>query len=1775
MANLKIKLKGQDQAAFVTGEDQGFEFYQLNKAFSVLSPTRGDVPEQSFEIRDDQLIELNLSDDTVWLGDNETLRELFPSQFKRSGEGDELFLPDEIEVDAQNRGVVSKIGIKILKIFSKREVVFPLVKDLAKKLEDKQLSIDGIDFQNVGAGVLLSCSPQFELKRAENLDGSKPHLLFLHGTGSSTLGSFLDLKDSEDWKNIVLGYPRNSIIAFQHRTLTCSPLENVLALVKSLPNGIALDLVSHSRGGLVADTLARFCVPESDSKGFDEYERSVLEEKERIKDLELIKAIEKEIKSKNISIRKMVRVACPANGTTLASSRLNLFLNVTFNLLGLASGQIGNPIFISFKELIMAAVESKDNTDVLPGLESMNPKSPFVEVLNFQGTEIKIQAPLYVVGGSSELSLKWKSLVVLVGKFFFMGKNDLVVDTESMYWGGAREDGKVSAFIEASGQIDHLKYFLTESTREAIRFGLESDGSSVPRKFELVSKSTIGQKDRGVFGIEGGEYKRDQAKGKRPIAILLPGIMGSNLQVGSNQIWINYIRFLKGELTRLDYVNNTEKVQADSLIGTSYKGLGKNLERNYDVVTFEFDWRSPLPETAKRLNQKITELLAFNQPIKIIGHSMGGVLVRDFAIYFPETWKQLNETPGFRTLFLGSPLGGSYRIPYVLFGKDDIIQLLGKIDIKNSTKGLLNYFTNFPGILNLLPINRLGKHDFSDREFWKKLRTAFGDQSWPIPDQKYLDEFGKYQEKVLAEADRLDYSNVSYIAGQSRKDKFTISDLEIEDGELVFKATNAGDESVTWESGIPKEILRTKNYFYANATHGALSTESKLFAAIDEILIYGKTSKLQNSLPQVRGVEKDFVAEPNQVFDLSEENVENTLLGLGQTGERWMNDLPIQVTVTHGNLVYARYPVMAGHFEGDAILYSESAIDKKLNNELSRLHSLGLYPGVIGTHQIILNRGCSKGDFQGGVIVGLGKTGELTSFQLMNTVEKGISRYLTICNPTDNYSNDEPLGISVIAIGNSFGGLSTENSIRAIILGIQKANKNITATYKGLKKGIEEVEIIELYHDKALAILKSMKNIEANQSREFNIVFRGTGMETKIGRQWRIPQENSTDWWTRITVCEESGFEVRGESPGGKKIKMALATTGASERVEYMPSNTKVLEVLLNRMTHKNMFSAEIAKTMYELLIPLKFKEELKRQNNISWVLDLDTAEFPWEMMQEDINSVPLCINSGMVRQLATENSRGAISRVSSKSALVIGDPNLEGFMGQLPGARREGELVTELLRQEKFETESLIFSDAQSVLLKLLTKKHKIIHLAGHGLFNYGDEKNSGMVIGNNTFLLPGQLAGMSDVPELVFVNCCYLGQMDSAEEKGSQNRNRFAANIGTQLINNGVRAVIVAGWAVDDSAAYDFAKLFYQFMFSGLGFGESVKRARKKIYEDYGNRTNTWGAFQCYGDPFYTLTDKKQSKSENNSPLLLEEIEIELLNLIHKLETSNYDVDKVINRVKEIDQMIFKASERNDTILEYLAKLYGNLNLYKDAIRIYSVMMKSKKNEFSVQSLEKYCNIRVKECLLRYKSKTISKKEAIQEISEVVKDLESLNRFSETAERWSLIGSAYKRLIQLNDSGKIQEKLTAVINAYERASELSNLEEVYPLTNWLQFLQVRNELEGKKGLKFTPIKARNAMAELLDKFENSYSPKSSYWDIAGKANILLTQMLIEGTATVHKRVSEAYEFLWKKAGTLGQKQAELEHFDCLLHTLGDQKTEKELKEKLVEIRKELSENM
>src|SRR5690606_40331181 len=104
-------------------------------------------------------------------------------------------------------------------------------------------------------------------------------------------------------------------------------------------------------------------------------------------------------------------------------------------------------------------------------------------------------------------------------------------------------------------------------------------------------------------------------------------------------------------------------------------------------------------------------------------------------------------------------------------------------------------------------------------------------------------------------------------------------------------------------------------------------------------------------------------------------------------------ELPLTVIVSNGDLKYASYPVMAGHFLNDAILYAEKAIDQNLEYALSEQHSLGIYPGETGSCKIAIS---SKPGFKGGVIVGLGPSGVLTANTLAESFINVVIQYLFV-----------------------------------------------------------------------------------------------------------------------------------------------------------------------------------------------------------------------------------------------------------------------------------------------------------------------------------------------------------------------------------------------------------------------------------------------------------------------------------------------------------------------------------------------------------------------------------------------------------------------------------------------------------------------------------------------------------------------------------------------------------------------------------------------------------
>ncbi len=1748
MSIKKIIVKGSKQTVITS--DASEDIFQLKESYQLGSSSRGIADSHEINLKNGEVVELKFEDDTTWFCNADTLEDIFPEAVavKRSA-SDAFVIPSGINNVHEERGLVGDILLKALNVFTKKKLNVE-IKELAADLEKKQLD---------GRSGLYLVDKSFQFKPFNAAVSDKPWLLFLHGTNSSTRGSFGELLQTDVWNYIHQNY-EGHVLALEHETLTKSPLQNVLDIVQQLPQTASVQLISHSRGGLVGDVLARFCSSNEKNRGFDANEMAFLKKENRSSDLKNIDAINKLLINKKISVSKFIRVACPASGTTLASDRMDNFFNMTFNLVGLATGQLANPVYVSFKSLTSSVINCKNDADTLPGLEAMNPDSPFIKALNSQATTVSLDNPLAIISGNCKTKFNFKALLIIASKLFFTKNNDLVVNTASMYRGSVRQSA-VQYFFDEATDVDHFHYFKNIATQAALLNALKTLADSPIIGFQPLQKGAVGLDRNAILKLDGGQVFSQTVTGTRPIVVLLPGIMGSNLSSDDKLVWINYLRFLAGELKKLDIKN--ADVKAPSLIKTSYAKIVKHLQQNYDVVTFAFDWRMQLNQSAIIFKNKIEELLSYKQPIKIIGHSMGGVLVRDFMVTQRTTWRKLNESAGFQLIFLGAPLGGSFRIPYVLFGNDAIIDKISKLDIFHSKKELLAIFSRFPGLLSLLPLTKDGINDFGQPQNWQLMQDALGDSGWPLPLASDLKTFTDYRNLALSSITDTDFDNAVYIAG---KDKATPCAYRIDTTEqgkvLTFLSTAEGDQSVTWESGIPKKMLENNAVYYVNVSHGALANEPSLFRGIEDILISGATAVFSKIRPVVRGTEKLFKTPVIDDHDLSPEAVENVLLGLTSQETTIIPETRLQISVCNGDLRYASYPLLAGHFLNDGITSAEAQIDRQLNFALSDRHQLSIYPGEIGSSEVFI---AMNENFKGAVIVGLGNQSAFTAFQLTQTVEMGVSKYLLDIdkNKSCMTNQDGAIGISALIVGSGYGGLSIENSVRAVIQGVQNANAKIKKMHAESGPVIQQLEFVELYEDAALGCFYSLRKIEKEEDRMLNIQT-NKRIVNMLGARKRILARSGEAWWNRIVVKQKETIPYSTE----RTCFVFSASTGAArdlERELYLSPN--LIKEMLDEISTNNAWSMELAKTIFELLVPNDFKEQLKRRSNASWVLDNFTAAYPWELLQDSITDVkPLCINAGMIRQLSIKDTPFRINNVIVNNALVVGDPFLDGFINQLPGAYTEAEMVAKKLAFNELKTTSSLKEKSAGIIKKLFSKDYKIIHLAGHGVFNEAEPARSGMVIGKDLFLTTAEIAQMSSVPEFVFVNCCYLGKTDATAEALYRNRYQLAASIGVQLIRNGVRAVIVAGWAVDDTSALSFANTFYNAMLGGDSFGDAVKKARKHCYDE-NNRNNTWGAYQCYGDPFYKFDIRQSSNITPWEYVIEEEAEIDLDNLYNNMAMGARTDDEILTKLNEISGQVDKAGIRNAAITEKEAFIYAQLLKYDLALSKFNDLMQMEKAAFYVSTLEIFCNTKAKKTVYEFKNKIIKSPDALSQMNKNIDELKNLLYISPTAERFNLLGSTHKRRAFVSNAlGQKKKALADAAYNYQHAYNVAGEEsKLYPLINWytiesmLVMLGERkwDQFIGTGTLKYELPSFNTMLAMLAGKKKELAAGRMvaySYDEQIAGVNIMLCERLLQPQKNTQKDFDEllmAYRKIWARVGSSAKKMAEIEHLEIIIDAL------------------------
>ena len=313
-------------------------------------------------------------------------------------------------------------------------------------------------------------SPMAQVPAAAN---GGPLLVFIHGTFSETSGTFSKLwvEHPQRVRTLFEKYG-DRVYALDHPTLGASPIANALTLARACPKGAKLHLVTHSRGGLVAEVLARVCANPDDT--FEPFTAKA--ETDQLRDLRELAAV---VKARGIRVDRMVRVACPARGTLLASGRLDAYVSVFKWTLELA----GIPVAPQLVDFLGEVATRRADPDILPGLAAQIPGSPLVQWLHGEDGTSKtsktdktkrahkpgktIAGDLRVIAGDLDGDSVTSWLKTLLADAFFWTDNDLVVQTRSMY-GGAPRDASATFVLDQGGKVSHFNYFSNERTADAI-----------------------------------------------------------------------------------------------------------------------------------------------------------------------------------------------------------------------------------------------------------------------------------------------------------------------------------------------------------------------------------------------------------------------------------------------------------------------------------------------------------------------------------------------------------------------------------------------------------------------------------------------------------------------------------------------------------------------------------------------------------------------------------------------------------------------------------------------------------------------------------------------------------------------------------------------------------------------------------------------------------------------------------------------------------------------------------------------------------------------------------------------------------------------------------------------------------------------------------------------------------------------------------------------------------------------------------------------------------
>lgn len=748
-----------------------------------------------------------------------------------------------------------------------------------------------------------------------------------------------------------------------------------------------------------------------------------------------------------------------------------------------------------------------------------------------------------------------------------------------------------------------------------------------------------------------------------------------------------------------------------------------------------------------------------------------------------------------------------------------------------------------------------------------------------------------------------------------------------------------------------------------------------------------------------------------------------------------------------------------------------------------------------------------------------------------------------------------PLTIASVLIGTSqVPAMTVENALTAIVSGVRQANRKLQDETGG-RAVVDRLQIVERYEERAIQAVRAAARLDATLDPD--AVEMLTVERQLVDGCDGVPGSPRPDYqegiWRTVRIVAADDVEAAKAGPDDL-VELSFTSIGRSARAEQTVNvaQRKVIEAVVAETIASPQPADQLLNTLYELIVPNSLKEQGYGSENLMLVIDGHAASLPLEMLatRTSPHAVrPLCVDVGIVRRLETSAFSETVRSASGRAALVIGNPAGTGAV-PLPAAAAEARRVADLLRAARYDVTDIISDNANAapevirIVNALYEREYRIVHIAGHGHFDPGKPARSGVLIGPGTYLGALEIAKMRSAPQLVFLNCCHLGAVTTQS-------NRLAASISRQLIENGVRSVVAAGWTVDDAAAQTFAERLYGGLLDGADLGDAAHRAREAVFHTY-RTTNTWGAYQVYGPPGLRLrTSADDDRGTDSPPVARRELDDALSRLGQEAAAARGDQVAEVGR--RLEQLL--AHVPGDWIHSaehaLIGQVWGSLGAYARAVASYESAQAGWDGSASLKIIEQLANMRAKWAVAprdpEAEPHTPTSTALLKQADDAVHLLLDLGP---TPERYELLGSIERRRAQRGGPGSVKA-LVRARDAYRNAVEMHRIggdrADFYPALNEVVLDVVVAQRTS------TGLDTDRAMQLIgLAKADITARRCPDFWCRAAHADAELALALVERTLPERiDKLARAYRAVFDEGSSRQERLAVAEHVDVIATTL------------------------